>query len=325
MEHTEWHDLDPAVRHAIEQQTGPDRRARTASAGLNSHLALILDTPHGTVFIKGLPAGHPGIVRQHREAMINPHVLPVAPRLRWHAEDAGWDLLAFDYIPGARHADYTPGSPDLLNVVEVMNRLHRIPCPDLPVKDATQRWAAYIDDSSCLAGDTLLHTDVNRLTFLLSPAGTWIIDWAWPTRGAAFIDPACFLLRLIAAGHTPASAERWASHCDGWHGADPGAIDAFATASARLYTEIAHDDPQPWKQCLAMAADQWAAYRNTPIAGSLSTQTAMGQWADLRPACTVAFLRRPSIAGCPRSVAIEGGPAAQGGRTGQRDRCSARQ
>ena len=268
MEHTDWDDLDTKVRDAIEQRTGQVHRARTATAGLNSQLALILDTPHGTVFIKGLPAGHPGIVRQHREAMINPHVLPVAPRLLWHAEDAGWDLLAFDYIPGARHADYTPGSPDLLHVGDVMNRLHQIPCPDLPVKDATQRWAAYLGDSSCLAGDTLLHTDFNRLNILLSPAGTWIIDWAWPTRGAAFIDPACFLLRLIAAGHTPASAERWASRCDGWHQADPDAIAAFATAGARLYAEIARDDPQPWKQCLATAATQWAPYRHAEAPGT---------------------------------------------------------
>ena len=49
--------------------------------------------------------------------MINPHVAPVAPRLLWHAQAAGWDLLAFDYIDDARHADYRPGSADLPAVV----------------------------------------------------------------------------------------------------------------------------------------------------------------------------------------------------------------
>lgn len=74
-----------------------------------------------------------------------------------------------------------------------MNRLRQIPCPDLPVKEATQRWAAYLDDQACawLDGDTLLHTDFNPLNVLIAPQATWIVDWAWPTRGAAFIDPAC--------------------------------------------------------------------------------------------------------------------------------------
>src|SRR5262249_13664295 len=85
------------------------------------------------------------------------------------------------------------------------NRLRRTRCPGLPVKQATQRWAAYLDASACawLAGDVLLHTDFNPLNVLIAPQATWIVDWAWPTRGAAFIDPACFLLRLMANGHPP--------------------------------------------------------------------------------------------------------------------------
>jgi len=265
VEHTDWDDLDAPVREAIARRTGPVHRARTASAGLNSQLALILEAASGPVFVKGLPVGHPGVVRQHREAMINSHITSVAPRLLWQAEEAGWNLLAFAYIPGARHADYRPGSPDLPRVVTAMNRLRQISCPDLPVKEATQRWAAYLDDRACawLDGDTLLHTDFNPLNVLIAPQATWIVDWAWPTRGAAFIDPACFLLRLMANGHTPASAECWAAQCTGWGQTPPPAINAFATASARLFAEIARDDPQPWKQQLASAASQWMTYRVT--------------------------------------------------------------
>jgi hypothetical protein len=43
--------------------------------------------------------------------MINPHVRAVAPRLLWHEQAVGWDQLAFEYIHGARHADYSPGFP----------------------------------------------------------------------------------------------------------------------------------------------------------------------------------------------------------------------
>jgi hypothetical protein len=194
----------------------------------------------------GLRSDHAGVVRQHREAMINPYVMPVAPRLRWHTEGAGWNLLAFDYIPAARHADYTPGSADLPAVVQVLDRLQQIPCPDLPVKRAEQRWAAYLDDDAArdlLVGQTLLHTDFNPLNVLIGDGTAWIIDWAWPTRGAAFIDPACFLLRLMIGGHTAAEAEAWAAQCECWAVAPDKAIDAFALACARLYAEIAHEDP----------------------------------------------------------------------------------
>ena len=62
------------------------------------------------------------------------------------------------------------------------------------------------------------------------------------TRGAAFIDAACFLIRAMAAGHSASQAEALAAWCPGWQAAPSAAIDVFALASARLYDEIARDD-----------------------------------------------------------------------------------
>lgn len=264
MRHIDWDELEVPVRLAIEARTGEVRGARTASAGLNSQLALVLDTDAGTVFVKGLRADHPGVVRQGREAVINAHVRAVAPRLLWHDRVAGWDLLAFEYIDGARHADYRPGSTDLPRVIATMHRLAAIRCPNLPVKQARQRWAAYVDresDLDLLNGDALLHTDFNPLNILLDQERVWIIDWAWPTRGAGFIDAACFLLRVMAAGHTVSEAEALASQCPGWQLAPSAAIDVFALVSTRLYDEIAYADPQPFKQHLAAVARAWSRHR----------------------------------------------------------------
>jgi hypothetical protein len=91
-----------------------------------------LDTDAGVVFIKGLRADHPGAVRQGREAMINPHVRAVAPRLLCHDQAAGWDVLAFEYIDGARPADCRPGSPDLPRVIDAMRQLAAISCRTCP-------------------------------------------------------------------------------------------------------------------------------------------------------------------------------------------------
>jgi hypothetical protein len=57
---TEWDELEMPVRLAIEVRTGRVHSARTASTGLNSQLAAVLDTDAGVVFIKGLRADHLG-------------------------------------------------------------------------------------------------------------------------------------------------------------------------------------------------------------------------------------------------------------------------
>ncbi len=145
-----------------------------------------------------------------------------------------------------------------------MHQLAAIRCPDLTVKQARQRWAAYVDretDLDLLDGDALLHTDFNPLNILVGPDRVWIIDWAWPTRGAAFIDAGCVLIRIMAAGHSASQAEALAARCPGWQQAPPAVVDVFALVSARLYAEIARDDPQPFKQRLAIAARDWARHR----------------------------------------------------------------
>jgi len=87
--HTDWDELEAPVRLAVEARTGRVRAVRAVNAGLNSQLAVALDTDAGWVFVKGLRVDHPGVVRQGREAMINPFVRAVVPRLRWHDQVAG--------------------------------------------------------------------------------------------------------------------------------------------------------------------------------------------------------------------------------------------
>jgi hypothetical protein len=263
MPRVDWNDLPDGVCGAIEARIGPVAAAQTAAEGLNSEFAAFLRTAAGMVFAKGRPSDHPGVVTQHREAMINRYVLDVAPRLLGQVETGGWNLLVFEYIHG-QHPDYTPGSADLPQVVHAMRRLEHIPCPDLPLKRAEQRWADYVQNTTALdllRGDSLLHTDFNPLNILINNTTTRIIDWAWPTRGAAFIDPACLALRLITAGHTPADAEAWAQQSPAWSTAPKEAIDTFVLANSRLWQQIARDDPQPWKIKTAAAARHWCDHR----------------------------------------------------------------
>jgi hypothetical protein len=106
-----WEDLPASTRRAVEKHAGPVLQAVTVSAGLNSAVAAVLTTEAGQVFAKGLRADYPRRWTQDMEALINPYVATLSPRLLWRVQDE-WDMLGFELIKGS-HADYAPGSPDL--------------------------------------------------------------------------------------------------------------------------------------------------------------------------------------------------------------------
>ena len=80
----------------------------------------------------------------------------------------------------------------------------------------------------------------------------------------------------MAAGHSAGQAEALAATCPGWQHAPSAAIDVFALASARLYNEIARDDPRPFKQRLAAVAQEWASHR---MGTSSAIPAAASRWA----------------------------------------------
>jgi hypothetical protein len=264
MQRFEWFDLPESVRSTVEHASGPVVKAEAATEGLNSHLAAVLYTASGSLFLKGIRTDHPAVAAQQREAAINPYVRTVTPELLWQAEIDGWNLLAFECAEG-RHADYAPGSSDLPKVVDILTGLSAIRVPELPLRRAQERWAEHVDDPATLellAGDTLLHTDISPYNILITSGPARVIDWAWPTKGAAFIDPCYFAIRLMAAGHTPEQAEHWAGCVPAWRDAPKEAIDAFVSISARLWGEIAANAPgDPWKQRMGQVARAWGWYR----------------------------------------------------------------
>jgi hypothetical protein len=260
----EWNDLPVPLREEIVARTGPVRSAHTVSGGFNSTLAAVLDTAEGRVFVKGIRTDHRGVITQGREALVNAAVRPVAPALLWHLPDAaGWNVLGFEHIAG-RHADYQPGSPDVTAVVAALDALAGSPCPDTPgIKDAG-RWRSYADggDTTPFEGDTLLHTDWKPDNVLIQADGTVrVIDWAWPTRGAAWIDPACLLIQLVANGHTVPEAEAHIARTRAWRDAPSPAVNAFCVANVRLWDEIVGNNPTPWHQSMARAARAWVQTR----------------------------------------------------------------
>ncbi len=261
-----WDDLPEPLKHAIEARTGPITAVRIATAGQNSPLAAIIDARDGKVFAKGLPAGHRRVITQAREAAVAPLVRDISPALLWHFDEAGWNVLGYEYAPG-RHADYTPGSPDLDRLVQLMDTLSQIKVKDEPgpFKRAEDRWKPYLDDpgsASVFVGPVLTHSDWTPDNVLVSEHRAWLIDWAWPTLGADWNDPACWVLRLMASGgHTAHEAERQASRLPAFQAANPAHIDLFAAANVLLWAEVAQSSMSAWTKKMAQAAHSWSAYR----------------------------------------------------------------
>ncbi|MFE7271235.1 aminoglycoside phosphotransferase [Streptomyces sp. NPDC057623] len=252
-------ELPADVLALVEAKAGSVIKTENLNAGLNSEIAALIHTADATIFVKGLREEHRRVWTQAREADVNPHVRGIAPALLWHIQAGGWDLLAFEAIPGS-HADYAPGSPDLPLVADVIGRVSTVQAPDSITRTMPDRMKAHTDAPELFAGDTLCHTDWFPTNILITNRAV-IVDWAWASRGAAWIDPALWVVWLINSGHTPAQAEQWAAHVPAWHTAPAESLDVFARATVSVWEGIASGQTEPWVLGMLNAARTWSAHR----------------------------------------------------------------
>lgn len=253
------------IRALIRPYTGDLADIQRTPRGFSSDVTALVDCEKGPFFVKAVRNRRGG--RRDsitRERLINPFVCPISPALRWCAEDDDWIVLGFEAVDG-RSSDFTPGSPDLPEVVELLNRIGKLDLPEAARDWPETRWNRFAADDTeaeLFQGEALLHTDINPSNLLIGSRDTWVVDWAWPTRGAAFIDPALLVVQLVSAGHSAESAESWAAGCPAWAKADPKAIDAFAAAALRMHRAFADRNPDAsWLGAMVAAAQSWADHR----------------------------------------------------------------
>lgn len=264
MDRIQWDDLPGSLKDAISARTGPVVSGRAVTDGQNSPLAAIVETGSGKVFVKGIPADDRRSKMLGREAAASPLVRDISPPLLWDFEEAGWKVLGFEYLEG-RSASYKPGSADLSPVVSLMKRLGKVTVPEGhgPVKHA-DRWRDYVDRSSHVAlldGTSLSHTDWMPDNVLISDGRAWLVDWAWATRAAAFIDPACWVLRMIAWGHPVREAEAWGCEVESYARATGEAVNAWIRVNVNMWDEIVSDHWSEWAETMRHAARTWAGHR----------------------------------------------------------------
>lgn len=275
----QWDDLPGEAKAEVERRFGDVLTATSADAQLTVGVAARLHTTTGDVFLKGAPEGSPSIGHYEREQHVG-SLLPAsvpAPRMLWGGHAAGWLLLAFEAVDG-RHADLSPGSRDVPGALDAVallgDTLTPCPWPDAPpVTDklngmtaVARKSGADLDDwdGDDAAGDTLLHADLHAENLLVTGGRVHVIDWSLACRGAAWVDVALLVGRLIAAGHTPGQAEQMAGKVPAWHQAPGHLLDRLAMMRAAFAGWMAVNGP-PHRRAraarTAAACRAWAQHR----------------------------------------------------------------
>lgn len=257
-------DLPPAVRDVVTRNAGAVLSVKDIAAGHSSPLAVLITTPNGALFVKGVPDDPGRTATQQREYAISPHLHGLGPAAHWQVRTAGWHLVAFEHLDHTRHADYRPDSADLPAVAQLLTAVGRLPRPTgVDLRQAEQRLSTYgtADQLQHITGETLLHTDLNPGNVLITKDGTArLVDWGWATLGAPWLDAAAWAIWLVASGHTPASAHDWACHVPAYRTTDPAARLAYASMAAAMWADAAQHSSTPWTGTVANAAEQWAVH-----------------------------------------------------------------
>ncbi|GAA4030581.1 hypothetical protein GCM10022247_64580 [Allokutzneria multivorans] len=290
MARLEWEGLPLTVRRAVSAHTGTVSGAHSPPAGRGSDLATTLHTATGLLFCKGIRVDEPTTWTHRAEAALNPHLPDVVPRLLWTVEVAGWLLLGFEHIAG-RHADLGPDSPDLpmvadavtvlqrenraarevslrrfadrLTTIAPWTRLRDDPPLDLPTWQR-ERLDEFVDAQAAAAratdGESVIHADLHPLNILVADKAR-VVDWAWASRAARWVDLELLGIRLVVAGHTPAAARAWLTEKFSAP-VDPGIRWAFAITMCGLWEYRSRSAPAGHWPFLVAAARAWARHHD---------------------------------------------------------------
>ncbi|WP_372411071.1 phosphotransferase [Streptomyces luteireticuli] len=241
IERVGWEELPAELRNAVEERAGRVTGSEIVAEGLNCATALVLTTERsGRLFFKGArEADVAAIAALNCETRINGAVQDVCPTVHHRFRTGGWSCLAFTFIDG-RHADLGPGTSDLPAVTSALERMQTFSGSAFPAPPLADRFTSYLlpGEAEFLNGTALLHTDTNPHNILINnhDGVAYVVDWAMPATGPAWVDPASTSVRLMECGQDPADALAWLGRFTSWQNADPKAVETFVGVTCRRWT-----------------------------------------------------------------------------------------
>ncbi|WP_354384316.1 aminoglycoside phosphotransferase [Streptomyces sp. PvR034] len=260
-----FEELPAATRAAIAARVGEGCERVEVENGTASALACWAWPVPGSamVFLKGLPVAHERIGELRAEVAVAPFLPASAPRVLWHEEAGGWLVVCFEGLRASAWTYFGDDGEHLEAVAVVLDELSRFPAPEVVRRTAWEKWGECCDaaDAPFLAGDRLVHSDPAASNFMVEGDGrVRMIDWAWATRGPAWLDTALWGFRLILdGGQSPEQAARWCAKVPAFAEASREAVVVLTEAEARWW--------EAWREYGAAdldrqvrAARAWAAY-----------------------------------------------------------------
>lgn len=261
----EWSELPESVREAVAAGLDGSVVSATSQRGGFSHgMAAVLTLGDGRrVFAKAIRTGD-GLAGPYRSEAAAAQVLSglvPTPEVLFTVEKAGWFVVVFEFVQG-RHPRLDR-SAELGGVLELLDLMARAltpsPLPGVPTVvqmygSKMRCWTMFADQGAppdvdpwavrnldrlvvlegrwlpWAEGETLLHTDVRPDNLLVTEDGSvTVVDWAWPCRGAAWVDLALLGPAIAGAGVDPDPILATAPVA---RGLDPVVIDSFLCALA---------------------------------------------------------------------------------------------
>ncbi|MGI5520608.1 phosphotransferase [Micromonospora sp. CA-259024] len=256
---SDWTALPATVTTAIAERVGGAFEATPASSGDHAEIASTVVGPDATVFVKAASASA-GLSYQslRYELAASRAIDGWGPAVLWQIESDGWLVVGTEHLDGP-HPDLFPGSPALDMLAATLKELQETPAPDGTWYDPVTRCGFGLP---AMGGEMLVHSDLNPTNLIVTQRGLRIVDWAYATKAAAWVELALLVQWLIGSGHTPEQAEEWVAQFPSWGATDREVLDDFASRTASKWSGRSRRNGEGWVHDLVVWNAEWAAHRN---------------------------------------------------------------
>ncbi|MFE9207142.1 phosphotransferase family protein [Micromonospora sp. NPDC007230] len=258
---SDWTALPESVTAGIAERIGGAFDVTPASSGNHAEIASTVTGPAGRVFVKAASGGL-SVRSLSYELAATRAIDRHPPAVLWHFESDGWLVVGTEHLAGP-HPDLSPGSADLDLLAVTLKELQETPASAQPwFTPAARLGFAH----PAMDGETLIHSDLNPANLIVTKHGLRIVDWAWATKAAPWVELALLVQWLIGAGHSAEQAEEWLAQFPAWTATAREVLDDFASRNASKWSAKSRQSTDRWVHDLAMWTGEWASGQAAPAA-----------------------------------------------------------
>ncbi|MEU1687877.1 phosphotransferase [Micromonospora sp. NPDC005707] len=254
---SDWTALPESVAAGIAERVGGAFDVTPASSGNHAEIASTVTGPAGQVFVKAA-LGELSVRSLRYELAATQAIDRHPPAVLWHFESDGWLVVGTEHLAGP-HPNLSLDSGDLDLLAVTLTELQGTPAPGEPWFTPAARLGF---THPAMDGEALIHSDLNPANLIVTAHGLRIVDWAWATKAAPWVELALLAQWLIGSGHSAEQAENWLAQFPAWTAADRKVLDDFASRNASKWSARSRQSTESWVHDLAIWTGEWGAFRS---------------------------------------------------------------